>query len=105
MPPSSGAPAHDRLSAAAKRPASGAVIQRLRILLNNHEIYPSPVYDKGLPRLVHSDALTVWANHIGTTVYWGPNPDQAPTGQMPADDLPEVARHLAEQIYGKPAKP
>ncbi|MFD8565266.1 hypothetical protein ACFV1N_49085 [Streptosporangium canum] len=97
--------ADDRLSAATKRPAAGVVMQRLRVELNNREIYPSIVYDKGPPRLVHSDALTVWANHIGTVVYWGPDPEKAPTGQMPADDLAEVARRLAEQVYGKPATP
>lgn len=105
MPPSSGAPAHDRLSAAARRPASGVVIQRLRTLLNSREIYPSLVYNRGLSRLALGNGLSVWANHIGTVIYWGVDPEQAPAGQMPADDLPEVAHRLAEQVYATSATP
>ncbi|GAA4229398.1 hypothetical protein FHR32_002100 [Streptosporangium album] len=99
MSPSYITPAGDRLIEATRRPASGVVIQRLRTDLNKREIYPSIVYEKGSPRLVISGALTVWANHIGTVIYWGADPDKKPAGQAPGSDLTKAAQKIAEQVY------
>ncbi|WP_406315314.1 hypothetical protein OHA77_00745 [Streptosporangium sp. NBC_01639] len=105
MSPPDITPAGDRLIEATRRPPSGLVIQRLRTALNTHEIYPSIVYARGVPRLVISGNLTVWTNHVGTVIYWGTDPDKEPAGQAPSSDLIKAAQKIAEQVYTNSATP
>ncbi len=98
MIPSPGTPAGDRLSAATWRPGAITALQHLRTALHDHRIYPAIAYDEGQPRLVVSANLTVWADREGMFFCWGTAYLEEPAEHAPADDVPEVARQIAEQL-------
>ncbi|GAA3419350.1 hypothetical protein [Streptosporangium vulgare] len=99
MIPPYGTPAGDRLNAATWRPGAIAALQHLRTELHTHRIYPAIAYDEGMPRLViGADTLTVWADREGMFFCWGTIHLEEPADHTPADDLPKVARRIAEQL-------
>ncbi|WP_329086180.1 hypothetical protein [Streptosporangium sp. NBC_01469] len=104
-----GTPVSGRLSAAALRRGAVTALQHLRTELHSHRIYPAIVYDEGQPRLViGNDTLTVWADREGMFFCWGTIHLEQPADHAPADDLPKVARRIAEQLgqhYTEPDSP
>ncbi|GAA0836629.1 hypothetical protein ACFQVD_40125 [Streptosporangium amethystogenes subsp. fukuiense] len=105
MIPSYGTPAGDRLGAAIRRPAAVAALQRLRVELHTHRIYPAISYDEGQPRLVVSADLTVWADRAGTVFCWGAAYQEEPAEHAPVDDLTQVAVRIAERLGEHYAEP
>ncbi|MFF3437987.1 hypothetical protein [Streptosporangium sp. NPDC002721] len=85
--------------AATRRPGAITALQHLRAELHTHRIYPAIAYDEGQPRLViGADALTVWADREGMFFCWGTVHLEEPADHAPADDLPQVARRIAERL-------
>ncbi|MFI6451679.1 hypothetical protein ACIBF6_08980 [Streptosporangium amethystogenes] len=57
--------------------------------------------------MINAD-LTVWADHAGTLLSWGPRLFEEPADQAPTDDLPQVAHRLAGRLgkhYTEPTNP
>lgn len=103
-----GTPVSGRLSAAVLRRGAVAALQRLRVELHNHRIYPEIAYDEGEPRLLIGTGLTVWADRKGAFFAWGAVHMEEPAEHAPADDLPQVARRIAERLgqhYTEPDSP
>ncbi|MBB2908865.1 hypothetical protein FHS43_000111 [Streptosporangium becharense] len=99
MIPLPGTPAGDRLRAVTDRwSAAATALRRLRVELHDHRIHPEIAYDMGPPRLVIGDALTVWTDRAGTVFCWSAAYMEEPADHASADDLPEVARRLAERL-------
>ncbi|GAA4182602.1 hypothetical protein GCM10022252_08760 [Streptosporangium oxazolinicum] len=109
MIPPYGTPASDRLNAAVRRPGAIAALQHLRTELHAHRIYPAIAYDEGMPRLIiGADTLNVWADREGMFFCWGTVHLGEPADHAPADDLPQVAHRIAEQLgehYTEPESP
>jgi len=91
-----------------RRSAAVAVLQRLRMELHTHRIYPAISYDEGQPRLVVGTELTVWADRAGTVFCWGAFYREEPAEHAPVSDLIQVAARIAEQLgkhYAEPLHP
>ncbi|MER5644947.1 hypothetical protein [Streptosporangium sp. NPDC002524] len=98
MIPSPGTPAGDRLGAATWRPGAVTALRHLRTALHDHRIYPAISYDEGQPRLVISADLTVWADREGEFFTWGAVHMEEPADSARADDVPRVARQIAQRL-------
>ncbi|WP_030905603.1 hypothetical protein [Streptosporangium amethystogenes] len=108
MIPHPGTPAGDRLSVAIWRPGAISALKHLRTELHTHRVYPEIAYDQGQPRLVISAELTVWADQAGTVFCWGACFLEEPADQAPTDNMPQVARRVAELLgkhYAEPIDP
>ncbi|WP_440069477.1 hypothetical protein [Streptosporangium sp. OZ121] len=98
MIPFHGTPAGDRVDASIRRPGAIAALRRLRTELHEHRIYPEISYDEGPPRLVVSSKLIVWTDHNGEFFTWGATFMEEPAESAAADDVPQVATRIAEQL-------
>ncbi|WP_436762526.1 hypothetical protein [Streptosporangium sp. V21-05] len=93
-----GTPGGDRFGAATWRPGAVTALKHLRTEPHTHRIYPEIAYDKGEPRLIVSPRLTVWADRQGEFFTWGAVYLEESAESARADDVPQVARRLAERF-------
>lgn len=99
MLPPYGTPVSGRLNAAVLRSDTVAALQRLRVELHNYRIYLEIAYDEGEPRLVIGTGLTVWTDPKSEHFAWGAVHMEEPAeGDPAANDVPQVARQIAEQL-------
>ncbi|MFI6458525.1 hypothetical protein ACIBF6_44140 [Streptosporangium amethystogenes] len=96
MTPYPSTSAGDQPSEATWHPGALVALGHLRTELHIHRIYPTISHDQGQPRLVINADLIVWADQAGTVFCWGPRFLEEPAEQAPTEELPQVARRLAE---------
>ncbi|WP_371782541.1 hypothetical protein [Streptosporangium subroseum] len=110
MLPPYGTPGSDRLNAARWRPGARTVLQRLRTELHTY-LEAADVGD-----LVHGDrphfvirteptTVTVWTDVDGEVFCWGTQLMEEPADQAPVEELPQVARQIAEQLGNNRTEP
>jgi hypothetical protein len=104
--PPYGTPGSDRLNAVRWRPGARTVLQRLRTELHTYleaADVGDLVHDGDRPHFViHAEpaTVTVWTDGDGEVFCWGAQLMEEPADQAPVEELPQVARRIAE-LSGK----